>query len=174
MEEVLKAIEKRRSCKRYKTDQLVPKDVIEKIVHAGTLAANGKGLQSPIIVAVTNREVRDRLSEMNATVLGSKSDPFYGAPQVLVVLADKTIGTRVYDGSLVMGNMMLAAEALGVSSCWIHRAKEVFETPEGKEILRNAGVEGEFEGIGNLVIGYDDNGKKPCAARKDNYVFWIE
>lgn len=174
MEDFLKVIEKRRSCKKYHSDKPVPKDIVEKIVHAGTYAATGKGLQSPIILAVMDKEVRDKLSALNMKVLGNNSDPFYGAPQVLVVLADKSIGTRVYDGSLVMGTMMLAAESLGVSACWIHRAKEVFETEEGKQILRDAGVEGEFEGIGNLIIGYDNNGKKPCADRKDNYIYWIE
>ena len=174
MEEVLRAIEKRRSCKRYKADRLVPKDVIEKIMHAGTLAANGKGLQSPIILAVTNKEMRDRLSEMNAAVLGPKADPFYGAPQVLVVLADKTIGTRVYDGSLALGNMMLAAHSLGLGSIWIHRAKQEFEQEEWQSWLKSLGIEGEWEGIGHCAVGYMAGEMPKAAPRKENRAFWAE
>ena len=120
----------------------------------------------------SNKELRDELSKLNADVMGSDTDPFYGAPQVLIVLADKSIGTYVYDGSLVMGNMMNAAEDLGISSCWIHRAKEVFASEEGKLILRRLGISGDYEGIGNLVIGYDNGGKREKVPRKDNYVYW--
>ena len=127
MSKVLENIITRRSIKKYKLD-MVPKDIIEKIVEAGTYAATGMNKQSPIILAVTNKELRDRLSKMNAQVMGSNMDPFYGAPVVLVVLADKNVGTYVYDGSLVMGNLMLAAHDLGIGSCLIHRAKEMFET----------------------------------------------
>ena len=121
MSEVLKAIETRRSIRKYKPDT-IPKDVLEQILKAGTYAATGRGLQAPIIVAVTNKELRDRLSKMNAAIMGNpEADPFYGAPVVLIVLADKSHPTYVYDGSLVMGNLMLAAHALGIGSCWIHR-----------------------------------------------------
>lgn len=171
MKDTLEVMESRSSCRKY-TDKPVPRDVIEKIVRAGTYAATGMGKQSPVILVVDNKELRDRLSKMNAAVMNADMDPFYGAPQVIVVLADKNVATYVYDGSLVMGNMMNAAEDLGVSSCWIHRAKEMFETPEGKQILKDAGIEGDYEGIGNLVIGYDDNGKREKAPRKDNYVHW--
>ena len=171
MKDTLEVMESRSSCRKY-TDKPVPRDVIEKIVRAGTYAATGMGKQSPVILVVDNKELRDRLSKMNAAVMNADMDPFYGAPQVIVVLADKNVATYVYDGSLVMGNMMNAAEDLGVSSCWIHRAKEMFETPEGKQILKDAGIEGDYEGIGNLVIGYDDNGKREKAPRKDNYVYW--
>ena len=171
MKDTLEVMESRSSCRKY-TDKPVPRDVIEKIVRAGTYAATGMGKQSPVILVVDNKELRDRLSKMNAAVMNADMDPFYGAPQVIVVLADKNVATYVYDGSLVMGNMMNAAEDLGVASCWIHRAKEMFETPEGKQILKDAGIEGDYEGIGNLVIGYDDNGKREKAPRKDNYVHW--
>lgn len=171
MKDTLEVMESRSSCRKY-TDKPVPRDVIEKIVRAGTYAATGMGKQSPVILVVDNKELRDRLSKMNAAVMNADMDPFYGAPQVIVVLADKNVATYVYDGSLVMGNMMNAAEDLGVASCWIHRAKEMFETPEGKQILKDAGIEGDYEGIGNLVIGYDDNGKREKAPRKDNYVYW--
>lgn len=166
-------MESRSSCRKYKADR-VPKEIIEKIVRAGTYAATGMGKQSPVIVVIENKEIRDMISRMNAQVMGFDSDPFYGAPQVIVVLADRTVPTYIYDGSLVMGNMMNAAEELGVSSCWIHRAKEVFDTAEGRQILKDAGIEGDYEGIGNLIIGYDDGGKREKARRKDNYVFRMD
>lgn len=131
-------------------------------------------MQSAIIVAVTDKEIRDRLSSANASVLGSASDPFYGAPVVLVVLADKSCRTGIYDGSLVMENMMLAAHALGLGSCWIHRAREVFELPEWKEWLREIGVFGEYEGIGNCVIGYPEESSNTAPKpRRENRVFRV-
>ncbi|MGN0621617.1 MAG: nitroreductase [Porcipelethomonas sp.] len=163
----------RRSIRKYKPD-MVPKEIIEKIAEAGSYAATGRGMQSPVIVAVTNKLLRDRLSAMNAKIMGTDSDPFYGAPVVLIVLADKSRPTYIYDGSLVMGNLMLAAHELGIGSCWIHRAKEEFESDEGKEILRSLGIEGDYEGIGHCILGYAD-GKEPEAAdRKENYVVFAE
>ena len=143
MNETMNALLTRRSCRSYKSDP-IPQEVLERILEAGTYAPTAMGRQSPIIIAVTNREMRDRLSAMNAAVMGSQNDPFYGAPVVLVVLADKSVGTYLYDGSLVLGNLMLAAHAEGLGSCWIHRAKEEFESAEGKQILRDLGVEGEY------------------------------
>ena len=163
----------RRSVRQYKEDP-IPQDVLERIVEAGTYAATGMGKQSPIIVAVTNRALRDRLSRMNAAVMGGSGDPFYGAPVVLVVLADKSIGTHVYDGSLVMGNLMLAAHAEGVSSCWIHRAKEEFESEEGRQILRDLGIEGDYEGIGHCILGYADCEEPQPKPRKASYVYWAK
>ncbi len=171
MEQTLQDIKTRRSCRSYKPD-MVPQDVLEKIVEAGTWAATGMGRQSPRILAVTDKNLRDRLSRMNAAVMGRDQDPFYGAPVVLVVLADKNVPTHVYDGSLVMGNLMLAAHALGVSSCWIHRAKEEFESDEGKAILRELGIEGEWEGIGHCILGYAAAEPAAPKARKENYVVW--
>ena len=171
MGETLEVLKTRRSCRKY-SDRLVPDEIIGKILEAGTYAATGMGKQAPVILAVTNKELRDRLSKMNAAVLGTDTDPFCGAPQVLIVLANRKVRTYLYDGSLVMGNMMNAAEDLGVSSCWIHRAKEVFDTEEGKEILKAYGIEGDYEGIGNLVIGYDDGGKNPPVPRKADYIHW--
>ena len=174
-EQVFKNILTRRSVKKYKPD-LVEKELIEKIVEAGTYAATGRNLQAPIILAVTNKSLRDKLSQMNAQIMGldGKSDPFYGAPVVLVVLADKTVRTRVYDGSLVMGNMMLAAHALGLGSCWIHRAREEFESDEGKAILKDLGIEGDYEGIGHLVLGYTDGEYPITRPRKDGWVYYID
>lgn len=173
MNEVLEAIRTRRSIKKYKPD-LPEQALIEQVAQAGTYAASGMNAQSPIILAVTNKALRDRLSALNAAVLGGSGDPFYGAPAVLVVLADKARPTRIYDGSLVMGNMMLAAHALGLGSCWIHRAKEVFESDEGKAILEELGVEGEYEGIGNLVLGYADGEAPAAKPRKEGYIRYVE
>lgn len=163
----------RRSIRKFKSD-MVPKDVIEKIIEAGTYGATGMNRQSPIIIAVTNKELRDKLSAQNAKVMGANMDPFYNAPVVLIVLADKNIPTYLYDGSLVMGNLMQAAHAYGISSCWIHRAKEEFESAEGKELLKSLGIEGNYEGIGHCVLGYADCDQPTASPRKENYVYWIE
>ena len=163
----------RRSIRKYKSDML-PREVIEKIIEAGTYAPTGKNQQSPIIVAVTNKALRDRMSVLNAAVLGIDSDPFYGAPVVLVVLAERSNPNHVYDGSLVMGNLMLAAHAMGVGSCWINRAREVFDSDEGKAILRDLGIEGDYEGIGNCMLGYVDGEVPPARPRKENWVYWAE
>ena len=166
-------IKDRRSVKKY-TDKPVPRELIEKVCRAGTWAATGMGRQSPIILAVTNKEVRDKLSKINAEVMGAKNDPFYGAPVVLVVLANKAMPTAIYDGSLVMGNMMIEAESLGLGSCWIHRSKEEFETEYGKRLLKELGIEGEYEGIGNLILGYGDGEKPRPKPRKENYIYHID
>ncbi len=173
MSNTMDAMLTRRSIRKYKPD-MVPEEMIKKIVQAGTYAATGMGRQSPVILAVTKKELRDKLSRMNAEIMGASSDPFYGAPVVLVVLADKSIPTYVYDGSLVMGNLMLAAHELGIASCWIHRAKEEFESPEGKEILRSLGIEGDYEGIGHCILGYADMEAPEAAPRKESYVYYVE
>lgn len=173
MSELLDVIKNRRSVRSY-TDKPIEEDVLKKIIEAGTYAPSGMGKQSAIIIAVTNKEVRDKLSKLNAAVMGRDADPFYGAPVVLVVLADKNIPTHVYDGTLVMQNLMLAADDLGVSSCWIHRAKEEFESEEGKEILKSLGIEGDYEGIGNCILGYSDDPKPATKPRKENYAYWIK
>ena len=164
----------RRSVRKYKPD-MIPRDIIEKIVEAGTWAPTGMNKQAPIIIAVTNKAMRDRLALMNAAVMSADNDPFYGAPVVLIVLADKNLaGTYLYDGSLVMGNLMLAAHAQGIGSCWIHRAKQEFETEEGKAILHDLGIDGDFEGIGHCILGYTDGEEPAPRPRKNNYVYWIE
>ena len=172
MSDVLEKMQTRRSIRRYKAD-MIPKDVIEKIMEAGTFAASGMNLQTPVIVAVTNKEIRDKMSKANAQVMGSENDPFYGAPVVLVVLAEKK-GTYVYDGSLVMGNLMLAAHELGIGSCWIHRAKEVFEQEEWKQWLKSLGLKGEYEGIGNCVLGYAEVEYPGVLPRKEERVYFVE
>ena len=173
MSDVLETIKSRRSIRKYKSD-MVPQDKLEKIIEAGTYAATGMGKQSPIIVAVTNKELRDKLSAMNAKIMGTNTDPFYGAPVVLIVLADKSRPTYLYDGSLVMGNLMLEAEAQGIGSCWIHRAKEEIESEEGKEILKSLGIEGDYEGIGHCVLGFADGPAPKAAPRKDSYVYYVK
>lgn len=172
MNEVIKAIKERRSVKSYKPDA-VPTELLDAILEAGTYAPTGRNAQAPIIIAVTDKKVRDRLSKLNADIMGFDGDPFYGAPAVLVVLADKSRSTYLYDGSLVMENLMLAAHSLGLGSCWIHRAKEVFELKEGKEILASLGIEGEYEGIGNCIIGYAENLPSERKPRKEKYVYKI-
>ena len=175
MNEVLKAIKERRSIRKYKSDML-PKEIIDQVIESGLYAASRKGQQSPIIISVTNKELRDKLSRMNCEIGGWKEgfDPFFNAPVVLVVLAPKDWANKAYDGSLVMGNMMLAAHALNIGSCWINRARQEFETEEGKEILKSLGIEGEYEGIGHCVLGYVDGEYPSVPARKPNRVFYVD
>ena len=175
MNEVLKVLENRRSCRNFKPD-MVKQEELKAIIKAGTYAATGMGKQSPIIIAVTNKELRDALSEENRKIGGWKEgfDPFYGAPVVLVVLANKDIPTYIYDGALVMGNLMNAAESLGVGSIWIHRAKEEVDSEFGKNLLKKLGIEGNFEGIGHCALGYAEEPSKAAAARKENYVYYVD
>lgn len=173
MNEIIENIKTRRSIKKYKSD-MVPQELIDIVVEAGTYAPSGLNKQSPIIIEVTDKNMRDRLSKINAKVAGMPEgfDPFYNAPVVLVVLADKSIPTYIYDGSLLMGNMLLTAHSLSLGACWIHRAKETFETEEGKQLLKELGIEGEYEGIANCIIGYPD--MEPVThPRKDNYIYKI-
>ncbi len=171
--ETLENLKTRRSIRAY-TDQMPAKELLEKVLEAGTYAPTGKGSQSPIIIAVTDKETRDLLSRLNAGVMGADNDPFYGAPAVLVVLADRNCPTYLYDGSLVMGNLLNAAHAVGLGSCWIHRAKEVFDSPEGKALLKDWGIEGDYEGIGNCIIGYPAQEAPAPKPRKADYVHFIE
>ncbi|MBP3537079.1 MAG: nitroreductase [Muribaculaceae bacterium] len=172
-ETALEVLKTRRAIRSYES-RIPEKELIDKVLEAGTYAPTGMGMQSPVIVAVTNPELRDRLSKMNAEIMGRDTDPFYGAPVVLVVLADKDIPTYLYDGSLVMGNLMNAAHAVGLGSCWIHRAKEVFETEEGKAMLKEWGIEGNYEGIGNCILGYPVGGQPEPKARKADYIRYVE
>ena len=175
MNEIIRAMEERRSVRKFKSD-IVPKEVIEQIIEAGLYAASGMGKQSAIVVAVTKKELRDKIAEDNRKIggWGEGFDPFYGAPVILMVLGNKEVPTHIYDGSLLMGNLMLAAHSLGLGSIWIHRAKEESEMDEYKELLKSLGVEGEWEGIGHCAIGYADGSLPAAAARKENRVFWAE
>lgn len=174
MNETLKVLESRRSCRNFKSD-MVKKEDLDAIIKAGTYAATGMGRQSPIIIAVTDKTLRDQISEENRKIggWGEGFDPFYGAPVILIVLAKKDVMTYVYDGSLVMGNLMNAAESLGVNSIWIHRAKEEFESDFGKALLAKLGIEGEYEGIGHCALGYAAEPLKDAAERKENYVYYV-
>ena len=175
MNEIIKAMEERRSIRKFKPD-MPRKEDIEQIIEAGLYAANGMGKQATITVAVTNKELRDKLSVVNCQIGGWKKgfDPFYGSPVILIVLADKNWANRIYDGSLVMGNMMLAAHSLGLGCTWIHRAREEFEMPEYQQMLKDLGIEGEWEGIGHCAVGYIDGDAPKAAPRKDGRVFWAE
>lgn len=169
----LETLKTRRAIRTYQ-DKMPAKELIDKVTEAGTYAPTGMGKQSPVIVAITNKDVRDRLSQLNAKVMGRDTDPFYGAPVVLVVLADRQYSTYLYDGSLVMGNLLNAAHAVGLGSCWIHRAKEVFDTPEGKALLKEWGLEGDYEGIGNCILGYNAQEAPLPKPRKANYVIHVD
>lgn len=175
MNEVIEMMKTRRSIRKFKPDAL-PDGIIEQIAEAGTYAATGKNLQSPTIIAVTNKQLRDRISEMNRKIGGWQEgfDPFYGAPAMLIVLADKNVPTAVYDGSLVMGNLMLAAHSLGIGSIWIHRAKEEFESEDGKAILAELGITGDHVGIGHCALGYIDGEEPKAAPRKENWVYYAK
>ena len=174
MNAILENMKTRRSIRKYQ-DKPVPRDVLERIAEAGTYAPTGMNKQDPIILVVTNRELRDRLSKLNARVIGNEElDPFYGAPAVMVVLADKSWRTYAKDGSLVLGNLLNAAHAEGLGSCWIDRAKEVFESEEGQTILKELGIEGEYEGIGHCILGYADGPEPEAAPRKEGYVIFAE
>lgn len=174
MSDVLNNIKTRRSIRKYKPD-MVPQEILDQIIEAGTYAASGKGCQNTIIIQVTDPTLRDEISKMNCSIGGWNEgfDPFYGAPAMLIVLAKKDWPNRVYDGSLVMGNLMLAAHELGIGSCWIHRAKEEFETEWGKKLLTSLGIEEEYEGIGHCALGYIDGEYPKTPARKENRVFYI-
>lgn len=172
MNEVVKCLKERRSVRKYKNEQI--KDCeLEQILEAGTYAATGMGMQSPIMVVVQDAETIAKLSKMNAAVMGADTDPFYGAPTVVIVLADRTKGTCIQDGSLVMGNLMNAAYAVGVDSCWINRAQEVFDTEEGKAMLKQWGIEGDYIGIGNCILGYRDCELPQAKPRKENYIYRV-
>ncbi len=175
MNEVIKAMKERRSIRKFKAEML-PRADLEQIVEAGLYAANGRGRQAVITIAVTDKELRDKLSAVNNEIMGGPegNDPFYGAPAILIVLANKEVPTAPYDGSLVMGNLMLAAHSLGLGSIWIHRAKEEFEMPEYQKLLKDLGIEGEWEGIGHCAVGYIDGENPAAAPRNDGRVFWVE
>ena len=170
---ILECMETRRSVRAY-LPNAVPEDKLERILRAGLYAASGMGRQSAMILCVTDKALRDRLMRMNAAIMGTpEKDPFYGAPCVLVVLADRSIPTAVYDGSLVLGNMMLAAHAEGLGSCWIHRAREEFDSDEGKAILHDLGVEGDYEGVGHLIVGYADGAEPEAKPRREGRVLRV-
>ena len=173
MNETLNVLETRRSVRAFDPSRMPTDQLISEVVKAGEYAPTGRGMQSPRIVVITNKAVRDRLSQLNAEVMGVTSDPFYGAPVIVLVLADRSRPTYLYDGSLVMGNLMNAAHAVGLGSCWIHCAREVFASEEGKQLLAQWGIAGDYEGIGHVALGYALNEPAQAKPRKDDYTVWV-
>ena len=170
MNEILKAMETRQSVRAYRPDP-IDEETLNAILRAGTFAPSGMGRQSGKIVVVQDPATREILRAKNAEIIGNPdADPFYGAPTVLVVLADSTVHTWVEDGSLVMGNLLLAASALGVGACWIHRARETFDSPEGKALLRKWGIPETYRGVGNCILGYPAAEPQPKKPRKADFV----
>ena len=172
MNDTIKNLVERRSCRKYSSTQ-IKEDELNSVLKAGEYAPTGMGMQSPIIVVLQNKSIIDKLSKINAKIMGKDEDPFYGAPTVLVVLADKNIGTYIEDGSLVLGNLMNAAYSLGLGSCWIHRAKEEFETDEGKELLKEWNISENYVGIGHCILGYPEE-KSEAKPRKDGYIRFVK
>ena len=170
MNETLKVLRERRSIRKYKKEQVAP-ETLDAILDAGTWAASAKGGQSAVMVLVQDPETISYMSALNAEIQGKPgTDPFYGAPTVVVVLADGETANWLQDGSLVMGNLMTAAWALGVGSCWINRAKEFFDTEEGKEVLKKWGLPETFRGVGFCVLGYIEGDVPAPRPRKEGYI----
>ncbi|MBR4230313.1 MAG: nitroreductase family protein [Bacteroidales bacterium] len=179
----LENMKTRRSCRAF-SDRMPERELVEAVCEAGTYAPTGHGKQSPIILAISDRTLRDRLSDMNARIWNSLKaargekpnegfDPFYGAPVVLAVLADRTVPTYHHDGCAVLCQLANAANAAGLDSCWIHRAKEEFDSDEGRAILRELGVDGDYEGIGHIVLGYRAKELPAAAPRKADYIRYL-
>lgn len=173
MKDTLLDLKTRRSIRSFKTEQ-IQEEVLKAILEAGMYAPTGMNAQSPLMVVVQEKEQIKRLSELNAKVMGTQTDPFYGAPTVVIVFADKNRRTYVEDGSLVMGNLMNAAHALGIGSCWIHRAREVFDSEEGRKIAREWGVSEDYIGIGNCVLGYVEGDYPEAKPRKEDYIIYAD
>lgn len=171
MNEVINCLISRRSVKKY-TGEPIPQDMLEMILEAGKYAANGRGLQAPVMVAVQKPETVKMLSQMNAGILGTDTDPFYNASTVIVVLADTAVNTWLEDGSLVMGNLMNAAHSLGIDSCWIHRAREMFESKEGLALLKKWGLPDTYKGVGNCILGYREGEYPLPKPRRDHRVIY--
>ena len=173
--ETLECIRTRRSIRKYKSDP-IPEELLEQVLEAGTWAPTGKNNQAPTIIAISNKEQRDRLMALNASLMGVSSDPFYGAPVVLLVIVDTSCPTACNDGELVIENMLLAAHDLGLGACYIWRAKQELETEEGKQMLADWGLptDVEFEGVGHVILGYSDMESPAPRPRKENYVYYVK
>lgn len=172
MNQTIKTLTERRSVRKF-TDKPVSKEDIELILKAGVYAPTGRNTRDTLFLAITQKELISKLSKMNAAVMGSENDPFYGAPAVIVVFADRTRTTTVEDGSCAMANLMNAAFSLGIDSCWIHRAREVFESEEGREIARSLGIPDEYIGIGNCILGYRDC-ELPTPVERTQPIIFVE
>lgn len=171
--EILNGIKERRSCRSYKSEQI--KDCeLDTVLNAATYTPTGRNLQAPKMVVVQDKETIEILRKINAEVMGNPdSDPFYGAPTIVIVFSDKNVSTHLEDGSLVMGSLMLAAHAVGLGSCWIHRARQTFETEEGKALMKKWGISEDYVGIGNCILGYADGELPPARPRKEDYILKV-
>ena len=169
---VLENIKKRRSIRKY-TSQMVSDELIDLVTEAGTFAPTGMNRQSPVIIVIKDKNTREYISKMNASIMGVDKDPYYGAPVVILVLADPSSHTYIEDGSCVLENMMLAATSLDLATVWVHREKEMFETDQGKELLKKWGLSTSLVGVGSIALGYRDGEIPPEHKRKDNYVIKI-
>lgn len=172
MQSTIDDLKTRRSCRAYKSEQ-ISVDELNLVLEAGEYAPTGMGMQSPIMVVVQDKPTIKLLSDINAEIMGVNKDPFYGAPTVVVVLADTNRPTWVEDGSLVMGNLMNAAHAIGLGSCWINRARETFDRPEGKELLKKWGIPETYRGVGNCILGYPAAEAPKTKPRKENYIIRV-
>jgi nitroreductase len=172
MNETIKTLLERRSIRRFKPEQ-IEEDDLNAVLRAGMYAPSGGNRQSALFVVVQDKPTLKRLSAMNAAVLGTTIDPYYKAPTVILVFADASTTTPVEDASLALGNMFNAAESLGLGSCWVHRTKQMFETEEGKDLLKKWGVAGNFIGVGSCILGYPDGERPKAAPRKDNFVIRV-
>lgn len=168
----LEMMKTRRSIRAYKPDA-VPEELLSAVLEAGTYAPTGRGKQSPVIIAITDKEVRERISKLNAAVMGTDSDPYYGAPVIVLVLGDSTANTYVEDCSCVLENLMLAAHAVGLGTVWVHREREIFESEEGKALLKEWGLPDTLRGVGSVALGYAEAEAPAAAPRKDNYIVRI-
>lgn len=167
--ETLMSMKARRSVRSYRKEQITDAE-LDAVLEAGTYAASGMNRQPSKMVVVQDAELIGKLSRMNAAVMGADSDPFYGAPTVVLVFADTNAGTWLQDGSLVMGNLMLAAYAVGLGSCWINRAREMFESPEGKVLMEQWGLTDNYAGVACCILGYPEGELPEAKPRKDGYV----
>lgn len=159
MSDILNILKERYSTKKY-SDRAVPSEIIDKVIEAGIYAPSGMNRQAVRLMVVEDRDTVREIAGINAAVGGFPEgiDPFYGAPVVIAVFADRGCPTHVEDGSIALANMLNEAFALGVGSCWIHRARECFETERGREIAREYGIPDEYIGIGNCILGYPAEG----------------
>ena len=172
MNSIVESLLTRRSVRAYKSEQ-ISEEELNAVMEAGRWAPTAMNLQTPIMVAVQDKETIAYMSRLNAQIMGKEGDPFYGAPTVIVVLADRSKPCCVQDGSLVMGNLMNAAHALGLGSCWVNRAKELFDMPEGKALLKKWGIEGDYVGVGNCILGYSDGPAPEPKPRKEKYIYRV-
>lgn len=172
MKDFYDIIKSRRSVRAYKSDD-IPADKLARVLEAGTYAPTGRGRQSPQIIAIKDRKTRDKVSALNAAILGTDNDPYYGAPVIILVLADGNANTFVEDGSCVLENLMLAAEAEDLGAVWIHREREIFDSDEGKALLREWNLPETLRGVGSIAIGYPADKPKAAAPRKSDYIKYI-